>query len=158
MLWQWLTVIALSMTPALIAGQSAACAAGMAFGWSPWRLLPVVATASFVEGLIVIKLAELSVRVPWLRRHLARWHKPSAVAWCQRWGPWGGLMLGVAVVGIEPILIALKWMDVDSKKLVLPLAISSVLFTVLYYVIVAFGWAQASRFGDVRELVDLLLE
>jgi hypothetical protein len=120
--------------------------------------LPVVATASFVEGLIVIKLAELSVRVPWLRRHLARWHKPSAVAWCQRWGPWGGLMLGVAVVGIEPILIALKWMDVDSKKLVLPLAISSVVFTVLYYVIVAFGWAQASRFGDVRELVDLLLE
>ena len=146
------------MTPALILGQSAACAAGIAFGWSPWVLLPVVAVSGFVEGLIVIKLADLSARTPRLRRWLERWHKPSAVEWCRRWGPWGGLTLGVAFVGIEPILVALKWMDVDTKKLVLPLAVSSVLFTGLYYAIVASGWAQADRFAELREIVDLLLE
>ena len=40
---QWLTVIALAATPALVLGQSAAAAAGIGFGLDPWIMVPVIA-------------------------------------------------------------------------------------------------------------------
>ncbi|HTJ81341.1 MAG TPA: hypothetical protein VL400_06440 [Polyangiaceae bacterium] len=162
MFWKWVTVIGLSMTPALILGQSAACAAGIGFGMNRWLLMLVVSVSSFTEGMIVTWLAGLSAKIPWLKRILARFHKPSAIAWCEKWGPWGGLFLGVAVVGIEPILVSLKWMSVDTKKIVLPLAASSVVFTVVYYYLVAFGYEQAGNADGVwstfRELWEYVRE
>lgn len=142
---RWATVVALSMTPALLAGQSAACAAGIGFGFD-WRaLLPVIAASGFAQGLLVMWLADQGARLPRVARLIQRLHKPRAVDFAQKWGPWGGLTLGVAVVGQEPILIALRWLGVETRRIWLPLAISNALFAALYYLIVAFGWDQASR-------------
>ncbi len=157
MVWQWLTVIALTMVPSLVAGPSAGIIAGIHFGFSPWILLPVVAAASFAEGLLVIGIAELGLRVPWIFRTLARSRTAKARRWAERWGIWGGLTLGVAVLGQEPILIALVWMQVDKRRLVGPLALSSVAFTVIYFAVVRAGYSQVSLLGSqLRELYDLL--
>lgn len=157
MLWQWLTVIALTMVPSLVAGPSAGIIAGIHFGFSPWVLLPVVALASFVEGLLVIGLAELGLRVPWIGRTLSRSRTPRAQRWAEKWGPWGGLTLGVAVVGQEPILVALVWMKVDKRRILLPLALSSICFTAIYFIVVRAGYQQVSLLGSqLRELYELL--
>jgi hypothetical protein len=152
-MWRWLTVIGLAMTPALIAGQSAGIAAGIGFGFSAPAIIVVVSSSSFACGLLLTWLAEKSSHVPWLKRWLMRFHRPSAVAWCEKWGPWGGLLLGAAVVGPEPILIALKWMTLSTRKIIAPLAVSSVLFTLIYYVIVDYGFDQA---GELEQLYQLM--
>jgi hypothetical protein len=151
--WRWTTVILLTMVPALVAGQSAGLAAGLAYGFAPVTVIAVVALTSFVAGLGWIKLTELGLRVPRLQRALQRLHRPSAVDWCNRWGPWGGLTIGAAVVGPEPILIALKSMTIETRKLLLPLAVSSIGFTLLYYLIVWQGLEQGAAFGDDLQLL-----
>lgn len=151
--WRWLTVIGLAMTPALIAGRSAAITAGIAFEFPAVALVPVVSVSSFIGGLLTLRLADLSERVAWLERFLKRFHKPRAVAWCQKWGPWGGLTLGVAVLGPIPILLALKWMTVEDRKLLPPLAVSSVLFTFIWYYLIDFGFDQAGEFEQMYNLM-----
>ena len=145
MSWCWLTVIGLSMTPALIAGKSAALLAGIACELPTWALLSVVAFSSYLGGLLVVWMAGKSAEIARFRRLLSRLHSERAVSWCQKYGPWGGLTLGVAAVGPLPILIALRWMKVEARAIYLPLAVSAVLFTGIYYAIVAFGYHQASQ-------------
>lgn len=155
MWWRWSTVVLLTMVPALLGGPSAGVAAGLAYGFDLPTLLVVVSVTSFVAGLMWIRLAELSLRIPRLRRTLERVQHPRAVALCNRWGPWGGLTLGAAIVGPEPILIVLKAMMISTRRLLLPLAVSSVAFTLLYYVIVAQGFAHG---GALHEDLQLLYE
>jgi membrane protein YqaA with SNARE-associated domain len=137
---KWLTVIGLAATPALILGQSAACAAGIAFGFDPWLLVIIVAISGFLEGLVIVWLAVLAARVPRLHRFVAKLHTPRFDAWFQRWGVWIGLALGPAVVGQEPVIVALVWLGTAPKKLIVPLALSNAIYTVIYYVVVRFGW------------------
>src|SRR4051812_43101630 len=107
---QWATVVGLSATPALVLGQSAAAAAGIGFGLDPYLLCAVMALASFAEGLLVAWLANKTTRIKRVERWCTKLRTPKAVRIAQKWGPWGGLMLGVAAVGQEPILIGLRWL------------------------------------------------
>jgi len=157
MFWRWLTVIGLAMTPNLILGQPAAIAAGLRFEMNRWVVVIVVAIASFVEGLIVMRVAGAGLRLPRLHRWLGRYRTPRALAWCDKWGPWGGLMLGAAVVGTEPIIIALKTMSVEDRRIVAPLAVSSAVYSGIYYAVVVFGVTLFSRqMNDLEQIWNLL--
>ncbi len=143
--WTWLSIIGLSMTPNLILGPSAAVGVGIAAHIGPWALLPVVAVAGYVEGLVVAWLAGESTRIGFVGRWVARMRTLRSVALANKWGVWGGLILGCAVVGQEPILVALRWLDVDMRRIWLPLAVSNGVFAVLYYAIVWFGIDQMAN-------------
>jgi hypothetical protein len=140
--WTWATIVGLSMTPSLVLGPPVAVGVGFEAHYSPWILLPVVAASSYVEGLVFAWLAGQSTRIGFIGRWVSRLHTPRARAFAERWGIWGGLTIGRAVVGQEPILVALRWLDVDMRRLWLPLAVSSVAFTILYYAIVWAGLDQ----------------
>ncbi|HSO32337.1 MAG TPA: hypothetical protein VLT33_07475 [Labilithrix sp.] len=139
MLWKWLTVVALAMTPALVLGQSAAAAAGIGWHLDPRVLVPVMAIAGFAEGMLVAWLGGTTTRVAFLRRWCERVRTPKAVTIANRWGTWAGMTLGVAALGQEPILLALRWLGVDLRKLLLPVAVSNLLFAAIYYAVVRFG-------------------
>jgi hypothetical protein len=143
MLWKWATVVGLSMTPALIAGQSAAAAAGIAFGFDPVALVIVIAVSGYVEGLALGWIAGQPDKIGRVHRWLAKMRTPRAVRFADRWGPWGGLLLGGVMVGQEPVLVALRALDVKMRRIALPLAVANLIFAVLYYAIVKFGWDQA---------------
>jgi len=49
------------------------------------------------------------------------------------------------VVGQEPILVALRWLGVDMRRIWLPLAVSNAVFAVLYYAIVWVGLDQVAN-------------
>lgn len=137
--WTWASIVGLSMTPNLVLGPSAAVGVGVVAHYSPWILLPVVAAASYFEGLVVAWLAGESTRIGFIGRWVARMRTPRGVVLANKWGIWGGLTFGCALVGQEPILVALRWLGVDMRRIWLPLAVSNALFAVLYYAIVAFG-------------------
>jgi hypothetical protein len=143
--WTWASIVGLSMTPNLVLGPSAAVGVGIAAHYSPWILLPVVATASYFEGLVLAWLAGLSTQIDFIGRWVARLHTPRGVALANRWGVWGGLTLGCAVVGQEPILVALRWLGVDMRRIWLPLAVSNAVFAVIYYAILWFGLGQVAK-------------
>ena len=142
MFGRWAVIVGLSMTPALVAGQSAACAAGIAWHLDTWILLPVIAVSSFGEGVLVAFLGGGTAKIGFISRLTERLRTPRALSLVERWGSWGGLLLGVAVVGQEPILVALRWLGVEMRKIWAPLAISNALFTVIYYEIIKLGWDQ----------------
>lgn len=50
-----------------------------------------------------------------------------------------------ALVGQEPILVALRWLGVDMRRIWLPLAVSNAAFAVIYYAVVLFGIDQAAN-------------
>ncbi len=106
--WTWLSIIGLSMTPNLILGPSAAVGVGIAAHYDPSVLLPVVAVAGYLEGLVVAWLAGESTQIGFIGRWVARMRTPRSTALADRWGVWGGLTIGCAVVGQEPILVALR--------------------------------------------------
>ena len=143
--WTWATIVGLSMTPNLVLGSSAAVGVGIGAHYSPWVLLPVVAVAGYFEGLVIAWLAGESTRIGFVDRWVARLRTPRSVALANRWGVWGGLTLGCAVVGQEPILVALRWLGVDMRRIWLPLAVSNAVFAVTYYVIVWFGLEQVAK-------------
>ena len=130
------------MTPALVAGQSAACAAGIGWDIDPFRLLPVIMVSGFIEGMIVAWLAGATSKLAFIERRFEKLRTPKAIAFTQRWGTWGGLILGVAVLGQEPILVALRFLGVDVRKLWFPLLVSNALFAGIYYAVVKTGWDQ----------------
>ena len=138
-LGRWATVIGLSMTPALVAGQSAAFAAGIAFGLDPRVMVPVVAVSGFVEGLVVAWLGGQARRIGFIERFMERMRKPRAMEMAAKWGVWGGMILGVAAFGQEPILVALRALGIGMRRLILPLAVSNALFAVVYYAILRLG-------------------
>jgi hypothetical protein len=144
--WTWASIVGLSMTPNLVLGSSAAIGVGVAAHVSPWVLLPVVATASYVEGLALAWLAGQSTRIGFIGRWVERLRTPRGVALANRWGVWGGLSFGCALVGQEPILVALRWMGVDMRRVWLPLALSNAVFTLIYYAIVRVGMDQVANF------------
>ena len=143
-MWKWLTVIALAATPALIFGQTAAWASGFGFKLPTWPLGIVIALAGFAEALVILVLAALSERIPRLRRWLTKLHTPRFDRWLTKWGAWTGLLLGTAVAGQEPVIIALVWLGISPKKLVLPLLVENVIYTAIYYVVVRLGWDAVS--------------
>src|SRR5450759_4018964 len=107
--WTWASIVGLSMTPNLVLGPSAAVGVGIAAHYNPWVLLPVVAVAGYFEGLVVAWLAGQSTRIGFIDRWVTRLRTPRSVALTDKWGLWGGLTLGCAVVGQEPILVALSY-------------------------------------------------
>ena len=143
--WTWLSIVGLSMTPNLVLGPSVAVGVGVAAHDNPWILLPVVAVAGYFEGLVVAWLAGQSTQIGFIGRWVARMRTPRNVALAGRWGVWGGLTLGCAVVGQEPILAALRWINVDMRRIWLPLAVSNAVFAVIYYEIVLFGLDQIAK-------------
>ncbi len=143
--WIWLSIVGLSMTPNLVLGPSVAVGVGFKAHISPWVLLPVVATANYCEGLFVCWLASEFTHIGFIGRWVARMRTPKSVAFAQQWGVWGGLSIGRAVVGQEPILVALRWLDIDMRRIWLPLALSSAVFTMLFYVVVSTGLQQMSN-------------
>lgn len=142
MFWKWVTVVALAMTPALLLGQSAAATAGIAWHLDARFLVPVIAVAGFAEGMLVAWLGGTSTRIGFVHRWCERMRKPKAVALATAWGPWGGMTVGAAVFGQEPILLALRWLGVDMRKLVVPIAVSNTAFALIYYGVVRFGFDQ----------------
>lgn len=145
--WTWASIIGLSMTPNLILGSSVAVAVGYKAQIAPELLLPVVAIISTAEGLIVAWLAGQSTQLSAVHRWVERMRSPRSTALAERWGIWGGLTLGCALVGQEPILVALRWLDVDMRRLWLPVATSNIIFTLLYYAVVVFGFDKAAQLG-----------
>jgi len=143
--WTWVSIVGLSMTPNLVLGPSAAVGVGIAAHFSPWVFLPVVAAAGYFEGLVLAWLAGESMRIGFIGRWVARMRTPRSVALADRWGVWGGLTLGCAVVGQEPILVALRWLGVEMRRIWLPLAISNAVFAILYYAIVRVGLDQIAN-------------
>ncbi|MDD5248144.1 MAG: hypothetical protein PHY45_04110 [Rhodocyclaceae bacterium] len=143
--WTWASIVGLAATPNLVLGPSAAVGVGIAAHCSPWVLLPVVAAASYCEGLAVAWLAGASTRIGFIGRWIKRLRTPKGMALANRWGVWGGLTLGCAVVGQEPILVALRWLGVDMRRIWLPLAVSNAVFAGLYYAIVLGGLHQVSN-------------
>jgi hypothetical protein len=144
-LWTWASIVGLSATPNLVLGPSAAVALGIAAHYNPWVLVPVIAAASYLEGLVVAWLAGESTHIGFISRWVARMRTPRSVAIASKWGVWGGLSLGCALVGQEPILVALRWLGVEMRRLWLPLAISNAVFAVLYYAVVWFGLDQVAH-------------
>jgi hypothetical protein len=105
----------------------------------------VVAISGYFEGLVVAWLAGQSTRIGFIGLWIARLRTPRSVALANRWGVWGGLTLGCAVVGQEPILVALRWLGVDMRRIWFPLAISNAVFAVLYYMVVWGGLHQVAK-------------
>ena len=144
--WTWLSIIGMSMTPNLVLGPSVAVGVGIAAHINPWLLLPVVAVAGYVEGLAVAWLADESTHIGFINRWVARMRTPRSVALADKYGVWGGLTLGCALVGQEPILVALRWLGVEMRHLWLPLALSNAVFALIYYAVVLFGLNQMANF------------
>lgn len=142
--WTWASIVGLSMTPNLILGPSAAIALGIKEHCNPAVLLPVVTVAGYLEGLAVAWLAGESTHIGFMQRWIERMRTPRSVAIADRWGIWGGLTVGCAFVGQEPILVALRWLGVGMRHLWLPLAISNLLFAFIYYVVIQFGFDQVA--------------
>ncbi|MDD5057910.1 MAG: hypothetical protein PHQ60_08555 [Sideroxydans sp.] len=143
--WTWLSIIGLSMTPNLILGPSAAVGVGIAAHIDPWLLLPVVTLAGFVEGLILAWLAGESTHIGIIHRWVERMRTPRSTALADKWGVWGGLTIGNAIVGQEPILVALRWLGVEMRHIWLPLALANALFAVIYYAVVSVGLDQMAN-------------
>jgi hypothetical protein len=140
--WTWATIVGLSMTPNLVLGPSIAVGVGIKAHISPWVLLPVVASASYFEGMVLAWLAGQSTRIGFVGRWVKWLRFPRAVAFADKWGVWGGLTLGCAVVGQEPILVALRWLGVEMRRIWFPLAVSDAVFAVIYYAVVSLGLDQ----------------
>ena len=100
-----------------------------------------------VGGLVLAWLAGQSTQIGFIGRWVSRLRTPRGMAFANRWGVWGGLTLGCAVVGQEPILVALRWLGVDMRRIWLPLAVSNAFFAVLYYAIVWAGLQQVANLG-----------
>lgn len=140
-MWRWLTVVGLAATPALIMGQTAAWTAGLAWDMKVSALALVIVLAGFAEGLLVMWLAQLALRVDRVYRVMKRLHAPRFDAWFAKWGVWIGMLVGTAVAGQEPVIIALVWLGAPPRKLILPLAVQNVVYTAIYYGVVKLGWA-----------------
>lgn len=138
---KWLTVIGLAATPALIMGQTAAWTAGIAWDMNVWALAVAIVLAGFAEGLVVVWLAQLALRAERVYRVMKRLHAPRFDAWFAKWGVWVGLLVGTAVTGQEPVIIALVWLGAPPRRLILPLAVQNMLYTAIYYGVVKAGWA-----------------
>jgi hypothetical protein len=49
------------------------------------------------------------------------------------------------LVGQEPILVALRWLGVEMRRIWFPLAISNAVFALIYYEVVRFGVDQVAH-------------
>jgi hypothetical protein len=143
--WTWASIVGLSMTPNLVLGPSVAVGVGIEAHYNPWVLLPVVAVSGYVEGLVLAWLAGESTQIGFINRWVARMRTPKSVAIANKWGVWGGLSIGNALVGQEPILVALRWLGVEMRRLWLPLAIANAVFAVIYYAVVWLGLDQVAH-------------
>lgn len=134
-------MIGLAATPAALFGQTAAWTVGIGLDMNPWGLAIAITLAGFGEGLFVLWLAFQAQRIPRLHRWLSKLHAPRFDRWFAKWGAWTGLLLAPSVAGQEPVIIALVWLGASPRRILLPLFVSNVLYTAIYYYVVVFGWA-----------------
>lgn len=139
MVWQWAVIIALSMTPNLILGQSIAAVLGIRWGLNPVALIAVMTVFGYLEGVGVAYLSERFTRIGFIARWVQRTRTPKAMRFAARWGPWGGMTLGVALVGQEPVLLALRWLGVEMRRLWIPLLAGNLLSSIGYYALLQAG-------------------
>jgi hypothetical protein len=59
--------------------------------------------------------------------------KPRAIALADRYGPWGGSMLGTRSSVRNPFLMALRWLGVDMRRLVFAHRCGERALRVIYY-------------------------
>lgn len=144
--WTWVSIVLLSMTPNLVLGPSAAIAVGIESHIPMAWLLPVVSFAGFVEGMAVAWLAGRSTNIGIVHRWIERMRSPRSLAFASRWGIWGGMTIGNAIAGQEPVLVALRWLDVSLRRLWLPVAFGNVLFSFIYYYTVQMGLEKLGQF------------
>ena len=105
-------------------------------------LIPVVAIAGFIEGLILVWIVGQAQRFSTIHRWISKLHTPRGMALAKKWGVWGGLSVGCFLVGQEPILLGLRWMNISLRRIWIPLAISNAFFTWLYYVLTSVSIEQ----------------
>jgi hypothetical protein len=139
-MWQWLTVIGLAATPAVFLGQTAAWGAAFGFDLPTWPAGIAIVIAGYAEALLLLYLAALADRIPRLHRWLSKLRVPRFDPLLTKWGTWTALLLGTAIAGQEPVIIALVWLGVKPRKLILPLLVENVLYTALYYFVMKLGW------------------
>jgi membrane protein YqaA with SNARE-associated domain len=137
--WKWLAIIGMSMTPNLIIGNSIASYFVIRWHFDPWIAVPVMAVAGYVEGGIVGWLGGRSTNIGFVHRWIERMRKPKVLAFADKWGPWGGMTLGLALVGQEPILVALRWLGIEMKRIWLPMAVGNAISAILYYWLIKAG-------------------
>jgi|APCry1669189665_1035243.scaffolds.fasta_scaffold57617_1 hypothetical protein len=140
--WTWASIIGLSMTPSLVLGPSVAVGVGIMAHYDPMILIPVVAIAGFIEGLILVWIVGQAQRFSTIHRWISKLHTPRGMALAKKWGVWGGLSVGCFLVGQEPILLGLRWMNISLSRIWIPLAISNAFFTWLYYVLTSVSIEQ----------------
>ena len=142
-MWQWLTVVGLAATPALFLGQTAAWGAAFGFKLPDWPSGIAITIAGFAESLAFVYIAVLADRVPRLHRWCSKLRVPRFDPLLTKWGTWTALLVGTAIAGQEPVIIALVWLGVRPRKLIAPLFVENVLYTIIYYFVVKLGWSLA---------------
>ena len=144
----WLWICLMSMSPNLILGQQMAAFFGIRWGLDVRILLPVMIAFGYLSGFFWIWAGGKSqkFRFGWWQRFIHWLRKPRAIAFAQKWGLWGGMTLGNAMVGQEPIILALRWLDVPAKKIWFPMAIANVISSVLYYYLTKLGYMTVESY------------
>ena len=127
MIRRWAIIVALSMTPNMILGQSVAAILGIRWRLDPVALITVMTVFGYLEGVGVAYLSERFTRIEFVQRWVTRTRTPRAMKFAAKWGPWGGMTLGVAIVGQDPVLLALRWLGVEMRRLWIPLAFGNLL-------------------------------
>jgi hypothetical protein len=140
--WKWLTIVGLAAAPALVLGQSAAWVFGFREGMNTGGLVGAITFGGFAEGLVVIWLATLPTRSTRFERWVAKVTKSRVASWLTRKGPWPSLLVATALLGQEPVIIALVWLGVSPRKLVFPVLVENALYTMIYGVLVHQGLAD----------------
>jgi hypothetical protein len=147
-IWKWLTVFGLAAAPALVLGQSAAWAFGLRTGMNILALGIVITMGGFIEGVVIVKLAELPKRSARFERWADKVHRSRPGSWLAKRGPWPSLLVGTMFLGQEPIIIFLVWLGIPMRKLVVPLFVANAVYTVVYALLVKQGladWDQISK-------------
>lgn len=147
--WKWLLVAALCSTPALVGGQSVGIAVGLHYELPLAPILVVSVVFGYLEGLAFMKLALWGETRPRVARWLEKWRTERTMRIAEKYGRWLGFLFGPAIGGQEPMIFALIWLRVPPRKLLLPLLMTNVVYTGVYFWI---GKAGLAQFDTLRAL------
>jgi hypothetical protein len=145
-MWRWLAIAGMSMTPNLAWGQQMAAFFGIRWGVDVRILLPVMIVFGYVSGFFWLWIGGKDPRLAFMRRFIAWMRKPKAVAFAEKWGTWGGMTLGSIMVGQEPIILALRWLGVESKKIWIPMILANVISSVGFYYLTKLGYMSVESY------------
>jgi hypothetical protein len=148
MWWKWALIALASMTPNLVFGQQMAAVMGYAWGFHAIAVIAVSTVFGYISGFFWIWLGGKDFDIGWLIRFRNWMRKPRAVEFARKWGLWGGMTLGVAMVGQEPIILALRYLGVEGRKIWVPMILANIISCILYYYFIKLGWASVESFTD----------